>query len=170
MAQISLSAPDGTTTPVDDIDFERFGKWSWYLQADGYVVRSVYLGGGRSAAKRRLLYLHRLILGLEHGDPRQGDHEDLDKLNNRRSNLRIAERAHLDNKQNQGLLTTNTSGYRGVTWDKQRQRWKAQAMLDRKHLSLGFFDTPEDADAAVKAWRAVHMPFSKDAKAIRPTS
>lgn len=116
-------------------------------------------GGG----KQRTIAMHRVILGLEAGDPRQGDHEDRNPLNNQRSNLRIAERASADNGQNRGPYSSNTSGYRGVTWNKRLRKWQAQAVLNCKQHYLGLFATAEQADAAVKAWRAEHMPFSEDA-------
>jgi hypothetical protein len=42
----------------------------------------------------------------------------------------------------------NTSGYRGVVWDSNRRRWRAEIKLDGKKLHLGRFDKYEDAVAA----------------------
>jgi hypothetical protein len=108
--------------------------------------------------------MHRQILGLEHGDRRQGEHENRNRLDCRRSNLLIATRGCADNSQNKSGLRNNTSGYRGVTWDKRKRKWVAQAVLAGRHLYLGAHATPELADAAVRTWRAKHMPFSEDAR------
>jgi hypothetical protein len=111
-----------------------------------------------------MVSMHRQILGLERGDLRQGEHKNRNPLDSRRSNLRIAERGALDNMQNQGVNANNTSGYRGVIWHKQARKWRAEAKLNGRTNYLGLYDTPEQADAIVRSFRAEHMPFSKDAQ------
>lgn len=44
----------------------------------------------------------------------------------------------------------NSSGYRGVYFDKRANRWKAYIGYRRKKISIGYFDTPEDAYRAYK--------------------
>lgn len=68
---------------VDDEDAWAL-EFSWHLNAKGYVRRTL-LEPGREAHPR----LHREILGLAFGDPREGDHIDGNKLDNRRRNLQI---------------------------------------------------------------------------------
>lgn len=154
---IPLRASDGSARAyalVDAADFEWLNQWRWRLGTNGYVMRN---DGPRT------VYMQRAILGLEPGDPRQGEHEDRNPLNNQRSNLRIAERAMADNAQNLG--PRSRSGFRGVYEDARDGRWHAQVGLAGRRHNLGRFDTPEEADAACKAFRAEHMPFSSDAKA-----
>lgn len=141
---------------VSASDFEWLNQWPWCL-AVGYATRTI---------GKRKIYMHRLILGLERGDPRQGEHENRNKLDCRRSNLRIAPRAAADNNQNRDPYANNTSGYRGVSWNKKKRKWQAKAALDHRQHHLGHFDTAEGADAVVKAWRAKHMPFSDDARLV----
>jgi hypothetical protein len=153
-------------TLVSDRDYAWLSQWWWYLDADGrYVRRSehFHLDGGWHV---RTIRMHRLILGLEPGDPRQGEHENRNKLDNRRENLRIATRAELDNLQNQGTRADSGSGFRGVGLNKNTGRWRARARVDRVTHYLGYFDTAEEADAVVKAFRAEHMPFSEDARLV----
>lgn len=160
MKRIPLRASDGSVCAwafVDDADFEWLNQWRWYLK-NGYAGRSAGPRGGR-----RTVYVHRLILGLEPGDPRQGEHENRNPLDCQRSNLRIATRADADNKQNLSLQVNNTSGYRGVVWSKRVRKWLARTQIDGRSNHLGCFDTPEEADVVVKAFRAAHMPFSEDA-------
>jgi hypothetical protein len=160
--KIPLRARDGSVRAyalVDDADFEWLSQRRWHLSTEGYVERH---------ESGRLIYMHRLILGLEHGDPRKGDHENRNRLDNRRSNLRIAERGDLDNNQNVGVRADNTAGCRGVSWDKQRRKWKAQVQVTGEIHFLGRFETSAEADAACKAFRAERMPFSDDAsRAVR---
>jgi|GEM_PF-2535554 len=163
--EIPLRAPDGSVGAyalVDDADFEWLNQWRWRLSTKGYVVR-----GERRNGRLCTIPIHRQILRLEPGDPRMGEHEDRNPLNNRRENLRIAERGDADNKQNVGTPANSTSGFRGVSWHKHRRKWAAHAQLAGKKHHLGNYDTPEEADAAAKAWRAERMPFSSDAKAAR---
>lgn len=146
-----ISAIDGSVrawTLVSDRDYAWLNEWVWRLHSGGYAIA------------RRTVLMHRLILGLEQGDPRQGDHENLDKLDNRRSNLRIASRAELDNGQNLGVSKNNTSGFRGVSFKKQRGVYEAYGMLNHRKHCVGYFATAEEADMAVRAFRAANMPYS----------
>lgn len=160
MKRIPLRARDGAVRAwvlVSDRDYGWLNQWTWRL--DGYAVRGETIKG-----KFRLIFMHRLILDLEHGDPRFGEHKNRNKLDCRRSNLCIATRAELDNGQNPSLRVDNTSGYRGVSWHKRERKWVAYAKLNGRTHHLGYFATAERADIAIKAWRAEHMPFSEDAR------
>jgi hypothetical protein len=64
-------------------------------------------------------------------------------LNNQRDNLRFATSGQ--NQQNRHFLSTNTSGYRGVTWNKKSNKWQAGIKFQEKSIHLGLFDTPEGA-------------------------
>lgn len=150
---------------VDDADFEWLSQWRWSLNGRGYVSRTEYLRLSNGKERKRAILMHRVILGLERGDPRQGEHENRNRLDCRRSNLRIAERGMLDNGQNVGPPGNNTSGYRGVSWHKRLRKWRARVWLAGKEYHLGWFDTVEEADEACKAFRAQYMPFSEDAAA-----
>src|SRR5437867_1543153 len=77
-----------------------------------------------------------------------------DPLDNRRENLVIcspAERApHLTARiRRGGLRSGNTSGFRGVSWDRGRKAWYAKIRVAGKLRHLGRFPSPE---AAARAW------------------
>ena len=77
--------------------------------------------------------MHREILGLGKGDPRQGDHRNPGMtLDNRRSNLRIATAAQQRN--NQTLRSSNTSGFRGVV--AYGEMWRAQIEIKGKSVTI----------------------------------
>ncbi len=81
------------------------------------------------------------------------DHLDVDHINriptdNRWANLRIATRSQ--NMANTSLDPRNTSGASGVTWDKARQKWRAQLRVNGRKTNLGRFDTREEAAAKVE--------------------
>jgi hypothetical protein len=87
--------------------------------------------------QRRSLYMHRQLLGLEHGDPRQGDHRNHDTLDCRRANLRIATRSQ--QQHNTQRRSDNLSGYKGVFLDAQRGKWVAKITVAGKPRYLGVF-------------------------------
>lgn len=120
------------------------------------------------ALRRRTdTFLHRLLLGLERGDPREGDHINGNGLDNRRENLRIVTTAQ--NAQNKHLLFSSYpsfSGFRGVSWDSRRGRWKATARLAGRQYQIGRFDDELEAAVAVERWRREHMPFSAPDKRL----
>lgn len=136
---------------VDEADFECLSQWRWHLAATGYAARR----------ERKIVLMHRQILGLEYGDARVADHVDRDKLNNTRANLRAISRAA--NAQNI-VHGYGESGYRGVV--RNKGKWTSQVVVDGKHHYLGRFADPRKAAEVAAAFRAVHMPFSPDATAM----
>ena len=71
------------------------------------------------------------------------DHIDNDKHNNKLINLRFATRQ--ENGQNQKLSCKNTSGTKGVHWNKKAMKWTAQICINGKSIHLGSFINKEDA-------------------------
>jgi hypothetical protein len=153
-----LFLTNGGYTILDDNDFDYFSKWKWCIDSLGYVRRVIYLGGGRKHQKSKSFYLHREILKTPNGY--ETDHINRDKLDNRKSNLRITTRQQ--NGCNRILQSNNTSGYRGVTWNKDRQKWQAQIKAYQKHYYLGLFNDKFDAAKAYN--KAAIKYFNRFAK------
>lgn len=107
--EIELSK--GYKTIIDDEDYEivKNNKWSYCC---GYA-RGTVDGIG--------IQMHRFIMGLENGDKRTVDHINLNKLDNRRSNLRIC--SIRENLCNRPMRKDNKSGYRGVSWNSEKNKW-----------------------------------------------
>jgi hypothetical protein len=124
----------GKVALVDDNDYKWLNQWKWYM----YAIRGLFYarrGNGGSL-------MHRLILGAPPGV--QVDHRNGDGLDNRRGNLRLA--SHAENQHNQKLSRiNNTSGYKGVTWSKERRKWRAQIGVDGKTHYLGYYNNKLDA-------------------------
>lgn len=79
-------------------------------------------------------------------------------MNNRIANLREATAA--ENQRNRGKNLNNTSGYKGVYWDKPVSKWRAQLSLHRRSVFFGYFDTPEAAARAYQEGaRKIHGEF-----------
>ena len=103
----------------------------------------------------RIYKAHRLIFLMHKGYlPVEIDHIDGNKLNNRIDNLREATRAQ--NIFNRGLMKTNTSGVKGVSWSKERNKWEVQMYVDGKKHNIGRFENLEVAKAMAIAFRQQH--------------
>jgi hypothetical protein len=98
---------------------------------------------------------HRLIFLFHHGHlPKYVDHIDNNRQNNRIENLREATASQ--NSWNQRKRVTNTSGIKGVGWNKKANAWGARCMINYKSHFLGRFKCIEDAENAIKLFRQQH--------------
>jgi len=96
-----------------------------------------------------LMYkVHRIIWLMQTGDWPKGDvdHIDGDGLNNRWSNLRDV--THSQNLMNAAVRSDSTSGHKGVSYDKTRNRWYAYINLNGKRKMLGRHMTKQEAISA----------------------
>lgn len=74
------------------------------------------------------------------------DHINRNKLDNRKSNLRIVTRQQ--NMCNKGSYINSISKYKGVSWHKKDQRWYAQIRFNRQLYFIGSFENEDVAAAA----------------------
>lgn len=131
MNQIITKA--GAIILVDESDFERVSSHTWSIAGHGYP---------QSAICGKSVLLHRWL--MDAADGQQVDHANGNKLDNRRANLRFATRSQ--NAANQGIRSTNKSGFRGV--HQQGTKWRASVKKDGKEHYIGHFDRKEDAARA----------------------
>lgn len=90
---------------------------------------------------------HRLVWLWHNGYfPDFIDHINGNRSDNRIENLRAATKRQ--NNSNVSWNRKNTSGFKGVVFDKASNKWKAQIAHNRKRYSLGRFDCAEDAHKA----------------------
>ena len=117
------------------------GTMAGYRSEEGYVALSY--NNYRMKAHRVAWYLHYGYWPAAHLEI---DHIDGDKGNNAIKNLRLATCSQ--NQANRGPNKNNTSGYKGVTWDKKMHKWHAKICYQRKWYHLGRFDDPKEAHSA----------------------
>ncbi len=137
----SIPLTQGKIALVDDEDFEWLMQWKWFYH-DGYAATNSGKWPNRKGAK-----MHRLIMNTPSG--METDHINCDKLDNRRSNLRICDGTQ--NQANTNLRNLNTSGYKGVSRHNNRGKpgkWRAQIAIRGKKIHIGLFENLEDAARA----------------------
>ena len=135
-------------TQVDDADYERLSKYKWYglyTKTGYYAVRFEYIG-----KKQKGILMHREILNLVNAKL-QGDHRDLNKLNNQRYNLRIVTNSqNLTNKK-----TYSKTGYKGVY--KKGNIYRVSFKIDVKMEYFGNYKTAKEAALrADEVMRKIH--------------
>lgn len=136
---------------------------SWNARFSGRPAFSVtgqggYLYGSILGAR----YLaHRVAWGLHTGSWPINciDHVNGDPSDNRIGNLREA--THSQNQHNRVAYKNNTSGYKGVSWNKGACKWQASIRLRGKLRNLGMFNCPKEAHAAYcRAAKELHGEFA----------
>ncbi len=85
-------------------------------------------------------YEHHLVWFIETGawPTKELDHKNTVPGDNRFENLREATRSQ--NEANKPLRCDNTSGLKGVSWDRRRKLWRASIRVNGRHIFLGYFD------------------------------
>ena len=108
--------------------------------------------GQTSYLAHRIVYA--LIYGIDAADLRL-DHIDGDGQNNNPNNLRLATNA--ENLRNRGKNRNNSSGKKGVCWNKQRKKWQAEIKVNRRGIFLGRFQSINEASAAYETAAREHF-------------
>jgi hypothetical protein len=131
-----IALTQGQRATVWASDFDRISKRKWYA-AWSPITRSFYAVRHEKIAEKWItIPMHREILGLEPGDPREGDHVDSGQtLDNRRSNIRIA--TSQQNGMNSRIQKNSSTGFKGVSYRKDSKMYRARIMVDGKSISLG---------------------------------
>jgi hypothetical protein len=140
-----LTTTNGFTVFVDDEDYEKViqHKWRAHKSFNTWYAEPTSASTGRAIG---CWSMHRFVLNPPRGV--KVDHVNGNGLDNRRENLRLCNDSQ--NQANRIHLTKNTSGYRGVTWNKKSKKWQA-GIKATKSIHLGLFNSPEDAARAYDA-------------------
>lgn len=136
-------------------DFEKIAAFAgtWHIDNKGYV---------KIRTRNKDLFLHNVVKSK----PKDliVDHINRNKLDNRQENLRILTRAQ--NMQNVGSNKRSETGIRGVSIEKRwnKIRYRARVTVNKKEISLGYYDTIEEAEKAVIEGRKKYQPYAVELK------
>jgi hypothetical protein len=142
-----MASNNGVWVPVllDTEDIQALGRRKLSIGSHGYA---------QMWEQKTVIVVHRWVLGLCKGDRRIGDHINGNRLDNRRSNLRIVDASG----SSQNVSGRGRSRFRGV-YPTRQGRWQAKVKFKGKYYCLGSFDTEEEAAAVADAKRRELMPF-----------
>ena len=126
------------------------GEFFWKYPKQGRKKNKI--AGGISTDGYRVICIdgvlhkaHKLAWIISYGNTPQQfiDHINCCPLDNRLCNLREATQSQ--NNFNTRLHSNNTSGHKGVTFDKANNKWIAQIVINKKNKKLGRYSTLEEA-------------------------
>lgn len=154
VAWVALSR--GLWAIIDAEDVHKVEGVKWSAKGRG---RHVYACAAQShAPKLGGTHMHRVVVG--NPPDMEVDHIHESRRDNRKGELRVC--AHAENLRNRGKTAANTSGYKGVSFDKKKRKWSAKIRKDYRQMFLGYFDDKEAArDAYVCAALQFHGAFAK---------
>jgi len=112
---VKIPLDKGLFAVIDQQDFELVSKYRWYARKGKngvfYATSTLF----------KNIHMHRIILGAT---TELVDHKNQDGLDNRRCNIRLV--THLQNNCNKRSYQKVSSKFKGVYWNKTKQKWSSQ--------------------------------------------
>jgi len=139
-----IELTQGRVTIVSAEDYEYLTQFRWCFAKchgrDGYAMRSSV--AAKSDPGCQDVAMHRVVARRKGLPASEGyDHEDRNKLNNQRYNIRSA--TALQNNGNRGVLCSNTTGYNGVCIDAEKNKYRPAVSVLNRNLWLKRFPLTE---------------------------
>lgn len=148
----------GKVAFVDKKDYEGLMKFKWHSHESRGTFYAMRNSTKDAQGKTHMIRMHRVIMNTPDG--METDHVDGNGLNNTRANLRVCTRSQ--NAMNKGAYRNNTSGFKGVCFNKRKNKWQAQINIYGNQTHLGYFPTPELAyEAYCNACVTYHGDFGR---------
>lgn len=138
----------GYETIIDDNDYDLVTQYSWHVIFKNankipYAQNRIW---NKELKKYENWSLHRWLLR----PPKNMDidHINGNSLDNRRSNLQVVPRSMNIFNKAPYHKSKRSSQYRGVCWDKSRNKWSAHICRQGKQKTIGRYDNEKDAALA----------------------
>lgn len=144
----------GQNAIVDAKDFDRLNAWNWYA----HWAESTHSFYAQRTEGDKPFQMAHAVLGCKRGE--QVDHRNHDTLDNRSNNLRKCSSG--ENACNHRIQKNNTSGFVGVCWRKDNQKWRVRIGKGKVRTNLGNFSSIEEAVSTYeKAVSVYHGEFAR---------
>ena len=139
--EIKITKGESTIVSNEDFDSLNIRKWQCFARVrngriEKYARTTMQING-----KKTSFLMHRFIMGNPKGF--LIDHINGDTLDNRRENLRVV--TNSQNLMNSRIRNNTSSKYKGVSFDKNSQKFKAQIQINKNKKHLGLFSNEIDA-------------------------
>ena len=108
---------------IDKEDLNLVLQYRWFIGTHGYAITNI---------NHHKVAMHKLITNT--GKDIEIDHKNGNILDNRKNNLRIT--VHQKNCLNKKERTDNSTGYVGVQYKKDKNKYNAFITYNKKHYSL----------------------------------
>ena len=140
-------------------DYDIIKNYHWNEKTpEGYIVTTIWKNN-----KPSQVFMHRLIMQENGYDITDSDvdHKNHKTYDNQKSNLRVCE--HYKNIIATKTYSNNTSGRKGVSWDKEKNKWAVYITYNKKTKFIGRYENFEDAvKAREEAEKIYHQEFHYD--------
>jgi len=130
---------------VKPADYDHLRRYEWFAKKGTRNFYAVRRARGPKGSKLATIYMHRELIDV--ADGLLIDHVNQDSMDNRRANLRGATRAQ-NIRNRKKFSTSSVSKYKGIYRYKDKKRWVARIMFERKRIHLGIFCDEIDAAKA----------------------
>lgn len=154
------------------LTYEEVHRLFEYEPASGLLIRRVSVRGSRFKPGDSVGYctgsghlgvqvdgkgylVHRVIWLLQTGKWPEAEVDHVNGVGSDNRWLNLREATHAENGRNLKKKSNNSSGYAGVCWNKDCQKWMARITLHGTGYHLGLYDTPEDAAQAYNGAAAI---------------
>ena len=160
--ELCIQLTRGCLSLIDAEDLVALSSTSWRasLSSNSHQVKAVRHSTPDEHGKRHPVYMHRQLMNPT--ADQQVDHRDQHRflvyriVDNRRQNLRnvTCSQNHSNSRPQVGC----TSRYKGVCWDKRREKWRAYVKVNYRRIHLGYFDNEVEAAHAYNQAHQLHWP------------
>lgn len=152
---LGIPLTQGEIAIIDSEDFHIVSGYRWHVSK--YKNVQYALSAKWNKGNPSTILMHRLVMNLKRYDGLMIDHINMNGLDNRKINLRFTDFSL--NAHHCKLLSSNTTGFRGIAWNNIRCAWQATIRVYGKRYFLGYYSSKRNA---ALAYDAAALRYKKD--------